>query len=111
ATCNVTVNAVIVGVTDVSLDKTSMSLVQGNSRTLTATITPVNATNKKVEWQSSDNAIATVDSNGKVTAVNAGTATITVTTEDGNMTATCSVKVFDATSAFTDSRDDNVYNF
>lgn len=111
ATCNVTVNAVIVVATDVSLDKTSISLVQGNSRTLTATITPVNATNKKVEWQSSNNAIATVDSNGKVTAVNAGTATITVTTEDGNMTATCSVKVFDATSAFTDSRDDNVYSF
>lgn len=111
ATCNVTVKAVIVAVTDVSLDKTYMSLVQGNSRTLAATITPVNATNKKVEWKSSDNTIATVDSNGKVTAVNAGTATISVTTEEGNKTASCSVKVFDAMSAFTDSRDDNVYSF
>lgn len=111
ATCIVTVKAVIVAVTDVSLDKTSMSLVQGNSRTLTATIVPVNATNKKVEWKSSDNTIATVDSNGKVTAVNAGTATITVTTEDNNKTATCSVKVFNAASAFTDNRDGNVYSF
>jgi uncharacterized protein (TIGR02145 family) len=111
ATCNVTVKAVIVAVTGVSLDKTSMSLVQGNSRTLTATITPVNATNKKVEWKSSDYDIATVDSNGKVTAVKAGTATITATTEDSNKTATCSVKVFDAKNAFTDSRDDNVYSF
>lgn len=111
ATCNVTVKAVIVAVAGVSLDKTSVSLVQGNSKTLTATITPVNATNKKVEWESSDDAIATVDSNGKVIAVKAGEVTITATTEDGGKTATCSVKVFDAASAFTDNRDDNVYSF
>lgn len=111
AACNVTVKAVIVAVTDVSLDKTSMSLVQGNNRTLTATITPVNATNKNVTWQSSDNAIASVDANGKVTAVKAGEVTITVTTEDGGKKATCSVKVFNATTAFTDNRDDNVYSF
>ena len=111
ANCNVTVKAKITTVTGVSLDKTSMSLVEGNSGTLIAIIAPVNATNKKVTWKSSDDTIATVDSDGKVTAVKAGSATITATTDDGGKTATCTVKVFDAMSAFTDNRDGNVYSF
>jgi len=111
ATCNVTVEAVTVAVTGVSLDKTSMSLIESNSGTLTATIAPANATNKKVTWESSDDAIATVDSNGKVTAHKAGSATITATTEDGNKVATCTVTIFDAMSAFIDSRDSNVYTY
>lgn len=111
ANCDVTVKAVIVAVTEVSLDRTSMSLVEGNSGTLIASIAPVNATNKKVEWRSSNDAIATVDSNGKVTAVKTGNATITVATEDGNKKATCTITVFDAMSAFADNRDDNVYRF
>ena len=81
-----------VSVTGVSLNKTSLSLVAGNSETLTATIAPTNATNKNVTWSSSNTSIATV-SNGKVTAVKAGSVTITVTTADGNKTASCSVTV------------------
>ncbi|MDD5951281.1 MAG: Ig-like domain-containing protein, partial [Bacteroidales bacterium] len=92
ATCQVTVNARIYNVESVSLDKTSITLTEGDSQTLTATVYPANATNKKVSWKSSDESVATV-SNGQVTALKAGTATITVTTEDGGKTATCQVTV------------------
>ncbi len=82
-----------VAVTGVSLTKTSITLKEGDSETLTATVTPTNATNKAVSWKSSDAATASVDNNGKVTAVKAGSATITVTTTDGSKTATCAVTV------------------
>ena len=82
-----------VAVTGVSLNKTTLSLVEGGSETLTAAVAPSNATNKAVSWKSSDASIASVDNNGKVSAVKAGSATITVTTSDGGKTATCSVTV------------------
>ena len=90
ATCAVTVT---IPVTGVSLNKTELTLPAGSTETLIATVTPDNATNKNVTWSSSNPAVATVDSNGKVTAVSAGTATITVTTVDGGKTATCAVTV------------------
>ncbi len=96
ATCTVTVpdpSADPVAVTGVSLNKTSTSLTVGSSETLTATVAPANATNQAVTWSSDNTAVATVNQNGKVTAVAAGTATITVTTADGNKTATCTVTV------------------
>lgn len=83
---------VIYKVTGVSLDKTSLNLNPGKEGTLTATITPDNATNQNVTWESSDTKVVTVD-NGLVTAVAEGTATITVTTADGGKTATCEVTV------------------
>ena len=92
ATCNVTVNEKIYPVENVSLDKTSAILFEGETLTLSATITPGNATNKNVTWKSSDTSVAMV-ADGKVTALKAGTTTITVTTEDGNKTATCDVMV------------------
>ena len=95
ATCKVTVSDKEVKVTGVKLNKTATSIFVGDSETLTATITPENATNQKVTWKSSDTAIASVDANGKVTAVKAGEATITVTTEDGGKTAACKVTVSD----------------
>lgn len=82
-----------VAVTGVSLNKQTLSLVEGDSETLTATVIPSNATNKAVSWKSSDASVASVDNSGKVTAVKAGSATITVTTTDGSKTATCSVTV------------------
>ena len=84
--------AATVPVTGVSLNKSTLTLTEGDSETLTATITPANATDKTVTWSTSDANIATV-SNGKVTAVAEGTATITVKTKDGNKTATCNVTV------------------
>ena len=89
ATCKVTV--VPVEVTSVTLNKTSMELKIGESGQLSATVSPDNATDKKVTWSSSDKSIATVDANGKVTSVSAGTATITATS--GKKTATCKVTV------------------
>lgn len=85
-----TVNQPVTGVT---LDKTTLDLIVGNSATLKATVAPADATNNTVTWASNNTAIATVDSNGKVTAVAPGTATITATTEDGGKTATCTVTV------------------
>ncbi len=96
ATCTVTVTPASsdpVAVTGVSLNKTSTTLTVGGSETLTASVQPSNATNKAVNWSSNPTSVATVDSNGKVTAVAEGTATITVTTQDGNKTATCTVTV------------------
>ena len=81
-----------VAVTGVSLNKSSMTLTEGGSETLTASVAPSNATNTGVSWSSSNTGVATVNG-GQVTAVKAGTATITVTTADGNKTATCSVTV------------------
>ena len=92
-----TINPAPVLVTGISLNNSNLSLYTGKTATLTATVTPENATNKAVTWKSSDDTIATVDNNGKVTAVKEGTATITVTTEDGNKTATCAVTVAAAT--------------
>lgn len=88
-----TVTAATVSVTGVTLNKTSANLTVGGTVILTATITPNNASNKSVTWNSSNPSVATVDADGKVTAVGAGTATITVTTADGNKTATCVVTV------------------
>lgn len=93
ATCKVTVKAEKVAVTGVKLDKTEHTLAVGGTVTLVATVTPEGATNKKVAWKSDKTDIATVDENGKVTAVKAGVAKITVTTEDGKKTATCAITV------------------
>lgn len=72
----------------ITLDSNEGVLTVGNSVTVTATVTPDNATNTTVNWTSSDEKVATVDSNGKVTAVAAGNATITATSEsDGDVSA------------------------
>ena len=93
ATCKVTVKAKAVNVTEVTLDRTELTLTEGETETLTATVKPDNADNRKVTWSSDKTEVATVDGAGKVTAVKAGEAVITVTTEDGGKTATCKVTV------------------
>lgn len=81
-------------VTTVTLNKTTANIAKGNSEKLTATVAPGNATYPAVKWTSSAPNIATVDSNGRVTAVATGSATITATTTDGgNKTGTCAVTV------------------
>ena len=93
ASCKVTVKAKAVNVTEVTLDKTELTLTEGETETLTATVRPDNADNRKVTWSSDKTDVATVDGDGRVTAVKAGVATVTVTTEDGGKTASCKVTV------------------
>ena len=82
-----------VSVTGVSLNVPTLTLTEGESQTLSATVAPADATDKSVSWSSSAPEVATVDQNGKVTAVKKGTATITVKTTDGGKTASCEVTV------------------
>jgi uncharacterized protein YjdB len=82
-------------IASISLDKTDINTVVGQTYTLVPTILPENVTNKNVTWKSSNPTIATVDATGKVTGVKPGTAIITVTTVDGGKTATCTVTVND----------------
>lgn len=89
STCVVTV--VNIPVESVTLNKTTLLLVEGKSETLTATVKPDNVLDKTVTWSSSDTKVATVTSAGKITAVKEGTANITATC--GGKTATCVVTV------------------
>jgi uncharacterized repeat protein (TIGR02543 family) len=92
-TVNVYYNDKVVSVTGVSLNESSITLDVGGSKTLAATVTPDNATNKKVRWTSDNETVATVSEDGVVTAVAGGTAVITATTHDGLFTASCTVTV------------------
>lgn len=89
----ITVKSKPVSAAGVSLNTETLSLLTGESETLVATVKPDDATNKAVTWESSDTSIATVDENGKVTAVKKGVATITVKTADGGFTDACTVTV------------------
>lgn len=80
-----------VDATAIELNKSELTLMEGKTETLTATLTPSNATTK-VTWESTDDDVATVDQNGKVTAIAAGTATITASAGEG-VSATCDVTV------------------
>ena len=90
ATCKINV---VVPVTGVTLDKTTLALKVGESGKFTATVKPADATNKNVDWTASDESVATVDGEGNVKAVGEGTAVITVETVDGKKTDTCTVTV------------------
>lgn len=93
-TCEIVVSEVAVPhpVTGVTVAPTSVTIKQGATATLTATVSPANADDPSITWSSDNTSVATVV-NGVVTAVAAGTANITVTTVDGEFTATCAVKV------------------
>lgn len=97
-----------VSVTGVTVDPTEWEMEVGETKELTATVAPAEATNKAVTWSSDKESVATVDEDGVVTAVAAGTANITVTTTDGSKTATCAITVnapapVSATLDFTDT--------
>ena len=89
AVCSVTV---IVKVEKVSLDKSELDLIVGQTSTLSATVLPNDATNKNITWKSDKTSVVSVN-NGKLTAVGVGVAVITVTTEDGSHTSSCMVTV------------------
>ena len=80
-------------VTGVTLDKETVDIFVDDTVTLVATVEPTDASNKEVQWSSSDSSIATVDNNGLVTAIMPGSATITVTTVDGSKTDSCTITV------------------
>lgn len=82
-----------VAVTGVSLNASTATVTVAGTEQLTATIAPADATNQNVSWTSSDTDKATVSDTGLVTGVASGTATITVTTEDGGFTDTCTVTI------------------
>lgn len=90
-----------VSVTGVDLSPSTLGLVVGQSSTLNATVSPANATNQDVSWATSNSSVATVNSSGVVTAIGTGSATITVTTDDGSYQDTCSVTVSSAGSSET----------
>lgn len=93
AKCNIKVMDKSIPVTGVALSKLEMNITKGSSETLGLTIVPNNATNQSVTWSSSNTNIVKVDSNGTITGVDTGKATITVKTKDGNKTAKCVVTV------------------
>lgn len=83
-----------IAVTGIYLEETSISILAGQTKQLTANILPTNATNPKIIWESSDKTVATVSADGIVKAVAVGNAEITAYTEDGYKMAVCSVTVF-----------------
>lgn len=88
-------------VTSITLDKTDVSVNAGSEISISATVAPENAVNKDVEWSSSDTSLATVDQNGTVTGIAAGTAVITATAADGGgATTSCTVYVKGADPVF-----------
>lgn len=92
------VQTTVVNVQNVSLDAHEVSLSKAGTITLIPTIIPINSTNKNATWTTSNSSVATVDNNGKVTAVEVGTANITVATLDGGFTDTCIINVIEEQS-------------
>ena len=111
ADCEVTVSeetSEIVLVTGVTLNKENLSLEVGDTSNLVATINPTDATNKNVTWTSSDESVATISDSGIITAISKGTTNITVTTVDGNFSATCKLTVTEKTNTDDDIYKDNI---
>ena len=98
ANCVLTISEPYVDVSSISLNRVNEGMLVGDTLQLNTTISPSNATNKNVAWSSNRTSVASVNSNGLVTANGIGLATITVTTEDGNKTAICSVTVSESSS-------------
>ena len=98
-------------VTGVYLNYESLTMFKGKSAALKATVMPEDAANKNVTWKSSDTTVATVN-NGLVSAIKEGTSVITVTTQEGNYTATCALTVIaeeDETPYEPDTSDTSIY--
>ena len=94
-------------VSGITLDSDTTNIGVGATKPITANIAPENATEKDIEWKSSNTSVATVDSNGNVTGISIGSATITATTKDGDYSASCTVNVYPMIT--TDVTGDNVF--
>ncbi len=105
ATCTVTVTQ---PVSNIKLSASTLDMKVGDSQSLTATITPNNASDKSIQWRSSDIGVATVNQSGKVTALKKGTVTITATAQDGSgKTASCKVTVRETKVEYTEDTGNN----
>lgn len=93
ATCVITVSRRAIHVTSIELDKTNLSLTVGEGAVLVATVLPAEADDRSVIWESTNHSIATVDAEGNVSALSAGSVTVTATTADGGLMAGCEVTV------------------
>ncbi|WP_020621318.1 Ig-like domain-containing protein [Colwellia piezophila] len=110
ASTTITVTTAVVtdiAVTGISLSSQSGTLYINNTLQLSATITPDNATNTNVTWSSDNSAVVTVSSNGLVTAVKNGTATITVTSTDGSFTANTTITISQKATPPNNTEDSN----
>lgn len=94
ATCAVTVNRPVIMPSSITVAPTSLSLIKGDKRTLTATVLPSDADDKSVTWSSSNPNIVTVNGNGEISGVGAGTATVTASTVNG-LKATCDLTIIE----------------
>ena len=90
---SVTMTPAVIHVESISLNKTELEMVTGDRENLSATVLPTDADDKSVTWTSSDESIASVSKSGKVSALSAGKVTITATTVDGGLTASCVINV------------------
>ena len=100
ATCKVTVKSKNVPVTGVEINPWAVTLSVGGTTKLSYTIKPADATNQNVKWESDTPSVATVDSEGNVKGIAAGTAKICVTTDDGGFKSYCTVTVKETASKF-----------
>lgn len=100
-----------VSVESVKLNTSSLSITAGSTKQLTATVSPADATDKTVTWESSNTKVATVSAQGLVKAVSAGNTNITVRTKDGGKTAVCKVTVTAASTKFPDVMNSNAYYY
>lgn len=96
----------VIPVVSVTLDQTDLAVMEESTATLKATLLPTNATQKGIGWKSSDTSVATVDSNGVVTGVKVGTATITATSVQGRKSASATVTVTPAAAKYNDFDND-----
>lgn len=104
ATCKVTVKSKVIDVTGITLSQSSVSIKEEETLQLKATVKPSNATNQEVSWSSDNKNVATVASDGTVTAITEGTVTITAKSADGKVSSTCKVTV---TAEYVDFPDPN----
>lgn len=106
----ITIKVKAISVSGVSLNSESTRLAVGATTTLIATVSPSNATDRRVTWTSSDEKVVKVDSDGTVTAMGEGTATVTVETVDGGFSKTCTFEVVDDSKKDVDKIEANVQN-
>lgn len=94
-TIEVTIYAEVIEVSEIILDYTNKTMIEGTTEYITATVNPDNASNKSLKWNSSDTSVVTVNNNGKITAKNPGHATITVNAQLGTAVARCEIEVIE----------------